>query len=89
VSCVTWGWPIAHHKEADMHDMIGASGMVQGWATVWHMELVWLLIMLVVSVTATTLVESLIATLRPHRPEASFGNARAALKAHIWVAKTK
>jgi len=30
--------------------------MLQGWATVWHMELVWLLAMLVVSVTATSLV---------------------------------
>ena len=49
-----------------MHDMIGASGMLQGWATVWHMELVWLLAMLVVSVATTSLIESLITTLRPH-----------------------
>ncbi len=72
-----------------MHDTIGASGMLQGWATVWHMELVWLLAMLVVSVAATTFVESLISMLRPHLSEASFGSARAALKAHIWVAKPK
>jgi len=63
-----------------MHDMIGASGMLQGWATVWHMELVWLLAILVVSVTATSLVESLISTVRPHLSDPGFVTARAALK---------
>ena len=72
-----------------MHDVIGASGMLQGWAMVWHMELVWLLAMLVVSVAATSLVESLILTLRPHLPDPKFVNGRGALTAHIGVLKPK
>jgi len=72
-----------------MNDMIGASGMLQGWAAVWRMEVVWLLAMLGACVAATTVVERLILTVRPHLPDATFVSARAALKSHFWAAKPK
>ncbi len=53
------------------------------------MELGWLPAMLVVSVAATTLVESLISTVRSHLPDRGFVNARFALKPHIEVTKPK
>jgi len=72
-----------------MHDMIGASGMLRGWAAVWHMQLVWLLMMLVVSVAATALIESLFASLRPHMVVPKFVTSRVALGSPIRVAKPR
>jgi hypothetical protein len=57
---------VEHRKETDMYDMIGASGMVRGWAMVWHLYAVWLPSLLVVSVAASALVESVFAA-RPRR----------------------
>jgi len=68
-----------------MHDMIGASGMLRGWTAVWQMDLVWLLTMLVVSVTVTTLVEWLISALRSRAPEPEFLVDHAALDADLQV----
>jgi hypothetical protein len=43
-----------------MNDMIGCAGMLQGWATLWQAELMWLLPMFVVAVCAVALMESVI-----------------------------
>jgi hypothetical protein len=72
-------------KETDMHDMIGASGMLRGWAMVWHMYAAWLLVLLAVSVAATALIQSLIAALRPPVPAAKFVVDHAALDADMRV----
>jgi len=42
-----------------MHDMIGTTGMVQGWIAMWHTALVWVVPAFVVSVAATGLLETL------------------------------
>lgn len=68
-----------------MHDMIGASGMLRGWATVWHMYEVWLLAMLAVSVAVMALVEWLISTLRSRVPQPKFVVDHAASDTHIPV----
>jgi len=47
-----------------MDNMIGASGMLRGWAMIWQMYVVWLVPLVLVSVAATSLIQSLIATLR-------------------------
>jgi hypothetical protein len=68
-----------------MHDMIGASGMLRGWATVWHMYLVWLLAMLAVSVAVTAVVEWLIVARRPRVPATTFVVDHAALDGDMRV----
>jgi hypothetical protein len=45
-----------------VNDLIGSGGMLRGWAMLWHMEIMWLLPMLVVSVAAVALVELLISS---------------------------
>jgi hypothetical protein len=42
-----------------MHDMIGTTGMVQGWIAMWHSAVVWVIPAFVVSVAATGLLETL------------------------------
>jgi hypothetical protein len=74
-----------HRKETDMHDMMGASGMLRGWAAVWHTDLVWLLILLTVSVAAAAVVESLIAALRLRRPAPAFLVDHATLEADMRI----
>jgi hypothetical protein len=44
--------------------MIGSAGTLRGWVMLWHMELMWLLPMLLVSVGVITLVEMLISSWR-------------------------
>jgi hypothetical protein len=51
--------------ETDMHDMIGGSGMLRGWGMIWHMYVMWLVPLVLVSVAATALLQSLISALRP------------------------
>ena len=58
--------------ETDMDNMIGASGMLRGWAMIWQMYVVWLVPLVLVSVAATALVESLIAALRPRMAARQF-----------------
>jgi hypothetical protein len=70
-----------------MHDMIGASGMLRGWAAVWHMQLVWLLVMLVMSVALTAVIESLVATFRSRVVVPKFNAGRAAAEVFTRVAK--
>jgi anti-sigma-K factor RskA len=41
-----------------MHDMIGTTGMVQGWIAVWHSAVLWIVPAFVVSVVATGLLEA-------------------------------
>jgi hypothetical protein len=77
------------HEETGMHDMIGASGMVRGWAALWHMELVWLLAMLAVSVAATALVESLFASVRLRLAIPKFVASRVALGTRVRVVKLR
>jgi hypothetical protein len=55
-----------------MDDMFGASGMLRGLAMVWHMYLVWLVPLVLVSVAVTALIQSLIAALRPHMAAPQF-----------------
>jgi len=72
-----------------MHDMIGASGMLRGWAVVWHTYLVWLLVLLAVSVAMTALIEWLIPTLRPRVSERQLLVDHAALDTHMPVGKPR
>ena len=69
-----------------MHDMIGASGMLRGWAAVWHMQLVWLLAMLVVSVALTAIIESLVVALRSRRIVPEFITSHAAVEDFTQIA---
>ena len=48
-----------------MNDMVGATGMLRGWAMLWQMEFVWLLPGLVVSVALVTLLELLVSLRGP------------------------
>jgi hypothetical protein len=57
----------AHQEETDVNDMIGFAGMLRGWKMLWHMELVWLLPALLVSVTVAALMEMLISNWRLRR----------------------
>jgi hypothetical protein len=50
-----------------VNDMIGFAGMLRGWAMLWHMEMVWLLPVLLVSVMVAALVETLISSWRLRR----------------------
>lgn len=50
-----------------MNDMIGSAGTLRAWAILWHMELMWLLPMLLVSVGMVALVETLISRWRLRR----------------------
>jgi hypothetical protein len=50
-----------------MNDMIGSAGTLRGWAMLWHMEFMWLLPMLLVSVMMVALVEMLISSWRLRR----------------------
>jgi len=50
-----------------VNDMIGFAGMLRGWAMLWHIELVWLLPVLLVSVMVAALVEMLISSWRLRR----------------------
>ncbi len=51
---------LIHRQEADVHDMIGCAGMLQGWAALWHVALVWLLPAMIVCVAMTAAAERLI-----------------------------
>jgi len=68
-----------------MDDMIGASGMLRGWATVWHMYLVWLPALVLLSVAATAFTQSLIETFRPRLVAPKFVVQRVALDTDIGV----
>ncbi len=68
-----------------MHDVIGGSGMLRGWAMIWHMYLVWLVPLALVSVAVTALVQSLIAALRPRLVAPHFVVDHAALEVQMRV----
>jgi hypothetical protein len=77
--------PVERRKETYMDDMIGASGMLRGWAMMGHMYLVWLPALLLVSVAVTAVIESLIASLRPRLVAPKFVLDHAALEIHMRV----
>src|SRR5580698_685467 len=77
--------PMELRKETDMDDMIGASGILRGGAMFWPMYLLWLLVMVLVSVAATAVIQSLFATLRPHLVVPKFLVNHAALEVQIRV----
>ena len=56
-----------------MNDMIGSEGTLRGWTVLWHMELMWLLPVLLVSVMVVALGEMLVSSWRlrrsPVRPQ--------------------
>jgi hypothetical protein len=76
---------VDHRMETDMDNMIGASGMLRGWAMVWHMYVVWLVPLVLVSVAATALIQSLIAALRPRLVAPQFVVDHPALEIHLPV----
>jgi hypothetical protein len=79
------GSPVENHMETDMHDMIGGSGMLRGWGMIWHMYVVWLVPLVLLSVAATALVESLIAALRPRIAAPQFVVDLPALEIHMPI----
>jgi len=56
-----------------VNDMIGSEGTLRGWTVLWHMELMWLLPVLLVSVMVVALGEMLVSSWRlrrsPVRPQ--------------------
>lgn len=48
---------IIQQERCAMHDIIGGSGMLRGWITMWTMQLLWLLAATVVTVGAAAVVE--------------------------------
>jgi hypothetical protein len=51
-----------------MNDVIGAAGMVRGWAMLFHMYLMWLPTLVLISVALVTLIELLVSMLGLHLP---------------------
>ena len=51
-----------------MNDVIGAAGMVRGWAMLFHMYLMWLPALVLISVALVTLIELLVPMLGLHLP---------------------
>jgi hypothetical protein len=51
-----------------MNDVIGAAGMVRGWAMLFHMYLMWLPALVLISVALVTLIELLVSMLGLHLP---------------------
>ena len=51
-----------------MNDVIGAAGMVRGWSMLFHMYVVWLPALVLISVAFVTLTGSLMPTLGLHLP---------------------
>ena len=47
-----------------MHDMIGGTGMLRGWAMIWQMYLLWMVPLVCGAVAIVTLVQSLVTALR-------------------------
>ena len=50
-----------------MNDMIGSEGPLRSWTVLWHMEFIWLLPVLLVSVILVAAVEMLISNWRMRR----------------------
>jgi len=50
-----------------VNDMIGSEGTLRGWTVLWHMELMWLLPVLLVCVMVVALGEMLISSWRLRR----------------------
>jgi hypothetical protein len=50
-----------------VNDMIGSEGTLRGWTVLWHVELVWLLHVLLVSVMVVALGETLLSSWRLRR----------------------
>jgi hypothetical protein len=50
-----------------VNDMIGFAGMLRGWTILWHMEIMWLLPVLLMCVMVVALVEMLISSWRLRR----------------------
>ena len=68
-----------------MHDMMGGSGMLRGWGMIWHMYVVWLVPLVLLSVAATATIQSLIAALRPRIAASQFVVDHRALEIHLPV----